>query len=54
METVTIYSAMREKPRNFNYIYKRQTKGKLAGGGSYGIYFTTVYEQAESWAQQNG
>ena len=53
MDTVTIYSAMREKPKNFNHIYNYQTKGELAGGGSYGIYFSTVYEQAKSWAEQN-
>ena len=54
MDTVTIYSAMRENSNYFNHMYEQQNKGELAGGGSYGIYFTTVYEQAESWAKQNG
>ena len=54
MDTITIYSAMREKPKKFNQsIYKEQFKGELAGGGSYGIYFTTVYEQALDWAEKN-
>ena len=54
MDTITIYSAMREKPKKFNQsIYKQQTKGELAGGGSYGIYFTTLYEQAVDWAEKN-
>ena len=54
MDTITIYSAMREKPKKFNQsIYKEQFKGELAGGGSYGIYFTTLYEQALDWAEKN-
>ena len=58
MSTITIYSAMRQelKPIKKNNLYTKQDRGELAGGGSKGlhikgVYFTTVKEQAESWAE---
>ena len=58
MSTITIYSAMRQELKNIkrNNLYNKQDRGELAGGGSKGlhiagVYFTTVQEQAESWAE---